>query len=638
MNILTLESVSKSYGMKPLFNEIQFSIHEGDKIGLIGVNGTGKSTLLQVIAGIVEPDQGKVIKSNQIRMEYLPQNPEFDQNMTVLEYVYYGESEKAKVVLNYEKTLRKLESDPEDEATQTRLQELIQQMDRVEAWEWETQAKSILTKLKITDFSRMVTDLSGGQKKRVAMARTLIHAADILILDEPTNHIDHQTVEWLEEYLAKFKGALLLITHDRYFLDRVVNRIVELDQGKLYSYKGNYSYFLEEKSNRLESLSASEEKRQNILRRELAWLRRGAKARTTKQKARIDRIKDIQNDAYEINNEKVDFSALGSTRLGKKVIEVEHISKKIESRYLFKDFSYIVVPGDRIGIIGKNGSGKSTLLNVLSGRIAPDEGKVTRGETVQLSYYDQENMNLDLNQKVIDYIKEGAEVIFGADGSTLTASQMLERFLFPPQVQWNTIGHLSGGEKRRLYLLRHLMESPNVLLLDEPTNDLDIQTLTILEEYLEQFRGSYIIVSHDRYFLDRTVDHLFCFEEDGHISHFMGNYSEYLELMKLKEQEQRDSSATIQKNSMPEIKKNEQPKESSKPRKLSFKEQKEYEQIEEKIMLLEEKNEALLEAINQAGSDYTKLQELTAEQNRISSELEQTIERWAELSSIAEGI
>lgn len=631
MNILTLEAVSKTYGIKPLFNKIDFSIHEKDKIGLIGVNGTGKSTLLKIVSGIEEPDEGRVTKGGQIRLEYLPQNPDFDQPMSVLDYVFSGESKVVKLVYEYQKVIHQLEQSSDDIQLQKRLNELIPQMDRLEAWEWETQAKTILTRLGIIEFSKAVQTLSGGEKKRVAMARTLIHAVDILILDEPTNHIDHTTVEWLEDYLSKFKGALVLITHDRYFLDRVVNQIVELDQGKLYKYKGNYSQFLDQKRVRLEQLASSEDKHNNLLRRELAWLHKGAKARTTKQKARIDRVNELRDTSFELKNESVDFSALGGTRLGKKVLEIEHVSKKIENRVLINDFNYIVVPRDRLGIIGRNGSGKSTLLNILAGKLTPDEGKVHRGETVRMSYYDQENMNLDLNMKVIDYIKEAAEVIQGADGSTLTASQMLERFLFVPDIQWSTIARLSGGEKRRLYLLRKLMEEPNVLLLDEPTNDLDIQTLTILDDYLEQFNGSVIIVSHDRYFLDRTVEHLFSFEENGTLTPFMGNYTSYLEKKEL--EDVMVKNLIKEDKSAPAENQNTQ----NKPRKLGFMEQREYDQIDEKIALLEEKNAHLLEQINQAGSDYEKLHKLSEEQLKISKEIENTLERWAVLSEIAEG-
>jgi ATP-binding cassette subfamily F protein uup len=630
MNILTLESVSKNFGIKQLLNHIDFSIHDKDKIGVIGVNGTGKSTLLKVIAGIIPPDEGRIAKGNHVRIEYLPQNPAFDQPLNVLEYVYTGDSQIAKLVYEYESVLQQLSQDSENIQLQKKLHELVPQMDTLEAWEWETQAKTILTKLGITKFDQPVQSLSGGEKKRVAMARVLIHAVDILILDEPTNHIDHATVEWLEDYLSKFKGALLLITHDRYFLDRVVNQMVELDHGSLYQYKGNYSDFLDQKAMRLEQLASSEDKRQNLLRRELAWLHKGAKARTTKQKARIDRVNALQNSKVDIKNEKLDFAALGGSRLGKKVLEIEHVTKKTENRLLINDFNYIVVPGDRVGITGKNGSGKSTLLNMLAGKTQPDEGRIVRGETVKLSYYDQENMNLPKDMKVIDYIKEGAEVIHGADGSTLTASQMLERFLFSPSIQWTTISNLSGGEKRRLYLLRHLMEEPNVLLLDEPTNDLDIQTLTILEEYLDQFNGSVIIVSHDRYFLDRTVDHMFCFEENGTLTHFMGNYSDFLD-KKLAEE---SAYLTLQKEE--KVTTAEKPKNQNTTRKLGFNEQREYDQIEELIAVLEDLNTDLLEQIQEAGSNYEELQKLTKKQEETSSELDRLVERWAELSEIAQ--
>jgi ABC transport system ATP-binding/permease protein len=631
MNILTLESVSKAYGVKPLFTNINFGVQDGEKIGLIGVNGAGKSTLLKVIAGIIPPDEGRISKGNRVSLEYLPQNPEFEQSQTVLDYVFFGDSPVVKLIYEYEKLLHQLEQQAENPQLQQKLHDLIPQMDAMSAWEWETNAKTILTKLGITQFDAQVQNLSGGQKKRVAMARALIQPADLLILDEPTNHIDHGTIEWLEDYLAKYKGALLLITHDRYFLDRVVNHIVELDQGSLYQYTGNYSDFLELKAARMEQLAATEDKRQNLLRRELAWLRRGAKARTTKQKARIDRVHELQNAGVDLKNDKLDFSALSGSRLGKKVLEIEHLTKRIGDQLLIRDFNYLVLPGDRVGIIGRNGSGKSTFLNLLAGKIQPDDGQIIRGETVRLSYYDQESVYLDPEMKVIDYIKEGAEVIQAADGSVITAAKMLERFLFPPSIQWTAIARLSGGEKRRLYLLRILMESPNVLLLDEPTNDLDIETLTILEDYLDQFSGSVIIVSHDRYFLDKTVDQLFCFEGDGAISQFNGNYSEYLEQKKAEEAMQK-----AQRTEVKAVQATEQ-KEQNKPRKLSFKEQREFEQIEEKIVALEERNTILLAQMDEASSDYQKLKEITDEQAEVAAELDRLIERWAELSEIAQG-
>lgn len=631
MNILSLEAVSKSYGVKPLLDNVTFGVSEGEKIGVIGVNGAGKSTFLKIVAGILPPDQGRVVVGNKMTVQYLPQDPTFEEELTVLDYVFAGDTPALKVVHDYESIMDSLSRHPEDASLQNRLQQVIARMDATEAWDMETHAKTILTKLGIVDFSQKVTQLSGGQKKRVAMARTLIQPSDLLILDEPTNHIDHETVEWLEDYLAKFRGALLIITHDRYFLDRVANEIVELDQAKLFRYEGNYSKYLEQKEIRLQQQIASEDKRKNLLRREMAWLRRGAKARTTKQKARIDRIQHLQDSTNPIKNQQMDWGALGSKRLGKKVLEFKQVTKRLESRTLIKDFNYIVLPDDRVGIIGRNGSGKSTLLNLIAGRIQPDEGEIIRGETVRLSYYDQESLELNPDMKVIDYIKEVAEVIHGTDGSVLTASQMLERFLFPPSMQWSNIGRLSGGEKRRLYLLRKLMEEPNVLLLDEPTNDLDVQTLAILEDYLEHFPGAVIVVSHDRAFLDQSVDHLFHLKEDGTLESFYGTYTDYLEQLKL-EQAQEKQEKKIEKSSSAQQLKNE-----AKARKLSFKEQREFEQIEDRISKLEERIADLDSQIEQAGSDYVLLQSLSNERATSLKELDEALERWAELSEIAEG-
>jgi len=631
MNILSLESVYKSYGMKPLLENVTFGVSEGQKIGLIGVNGTGKSTFLKIVAGQIPPDQGRVVIGNKVKVEYLPQDPAFETDMSVLDYVFAGDSPMMKLVHEYERVMDLIARDPQNSKVQQQLQEIITRIDATGAWELETHAKTILTKLGISNFSSSILRLSGGQKKRVAMARALIHPADLLILDEPTNHIDHQTVEWLEEYLARFRGALLLITHDRYFLDRVVNHIIELDQGALFRYEGNYSRYLEEKQIRLQQLEASEEKRKNILRREMAWLSRGAKARTTKQKARIDRIGELASASYENKTQKMDWSALGAKRLGKKVIEFQQVSKSFGGRTVIKDFDYILLPDDRVGIIGRNGSGKSTLLNMIAGKIKPDQGEIVQGETVKMAYYDQESMDLDPNLKVIDYIKEASEVIHGADGSVLTASQMLERFLFPPQTQWSTISRLSGGEKRRLYLLRKLMEEPNVLLLDEPTNDLDVQTLSILEDYLEHFPGAVVIVSHDRAFLDQTVDHLFHLQEDGTLQSFYGTYSEYLEQLKRDEVKEKQEKKAERNENEPKEKK------SNKPRKLSFKEQKEFEQIEHRIAELEERNSELLDLIQTVVDDYVLLQSYSEEQAQITKELDAALERWAELSEIAEG-
>ncbi len=636
MNILTVEGVSKSFGEKVLFQDISFAIPEGQRIGVIGVNGTGKSTLLKIIAGKETADSGKVIHPGQYRIEYLPQTPEFDQTSTVLDQVFYGDSPLMRAIRGYEKAVLELAQDPHNEQKQRQLLHFQQQMDASDAWDANTQAKSILTRLGITQFQQAVGELSGGQRKRVAMARALIQPADLLILDEPTNHIDNETVEWLEEYLSRFKGSLLLVTHDRYFLDRVTNRILEIDRGKLYSYEGNYSVFLEKKAEREEQEAASESKRQNLLRRELAWLRRGAKARTTKQKARIQRIEDIQAKETNAPAAKLEM-AIGSSRLGKKVIELENVSKSFVDRTLVRDFSYIVVPQDRVGIIGPNGSGKTTLLQMIAGRLQPDAGSIETGETVKLAYYTQESVEMNEQLRVIDYIKEAAEVIRTVDGQVITASQMLERFLFPPHQQWTPIARLSGGERRRLYLLRTLMSEPNVLLLDEPTNDLDIQTLSVLEDYLEHFPGAVITVSHDRYFLDRTVDRLFVFEGDGVIRQFTGSYSEYLELKRTEDAAQAKASQEAAKQAKAS-EKAVSGRGQNRTKRLSYKDQKDWDEIEGRIGEVEAKLALVKEQIAAAGSDFETAQRLYEEEQQLSATLEQLVERWAELSELVEEI
>jgi ATP-binding cassette subfamily F protein uup len=638
MQILSVENLSKEYGEKVLFNHISFHIAEQERIGLIGVNGTGKSSLLAIIAGLDVPDSGKVIHANRFTVEYLPQNPAFDENSTVLEQVFYGDSPLIKLMREYEQALADLQQAPNDEGRQARLLALQNKMDEADAWESNTQAKTVLTRLGIHDFTQKVSELSGGQRKRVAMARALIQPADLLILDEPTNHIDNETVEWLEEFLSRYKGALLLVTHDRYFLDRVTTRIFELDGGKLYAYEGNYAAFLEKKAERLENEAAAESKRQNLLRRELAWLRRGAKARTTKQKARIQRVEELRDRDAPASAAKLDI-ALGASRLGKKVMEIEHVSKAYGTRKLIDDFSYIVLPKDRVGIIGPNGSGKSTLLNILAGRIQPDSGTVDIGQTVKIAYYTQNSIEMNEQLRAIEYVKEAAEVIRTSDGQAITASQMMERFLFSPHMQYTPIHRLSGGEKRRLYLLRTLMGEPNVLFLDEPTNDLDIQTLSILEDYLELFPGAVITVSHDRYFLDRTVDHLFAFEGDGKIRHFQGNYSEYLETRQLERAIQEESGEKDASRAAAEKEKNEKAQSgrgNNRPRKLSYKDQKEWDEIEGKIAALEQRSEELKQEIVAAGSDYGKVEKLYAEQQQVAEQLDAAIERWTELSLLIE--
>lgn len=629
LSILSVENLNKSYGDKTLFDQLSFSISGHDRIGLIGVNGTGKSTLLKILAGLESMDSGKIIHANQFHIEYLPQQPELDHNLTVLEQIYYGDSSIMTTMRDYEKALKDLEKDPSDEKLQARLFARQQKMDELDAWEASTVAKTVLTKLRITDFSKSVSLLSGGQKKRVAIAKALIQRADLLILDEPTNHLDNETVEWLESFLAQYKGALLLVTHDRYFLNRVTNQIFELDGGKLFTYEGNYEVFLEKKAEREMVTEQNEEKRQNILRRELAWLRRGAKARTTKQKARIQRVEELQNQKGPSAKQSVEFS-IGSQRLGDKVIEVERISKAFEDTCLFQDFSYLVVPGERLGIIGPNGSGKSTLLNILAGRQTIDSGTIDVGETVKIGYYTQgdEEMNGDL--RVIEFIKEVAQIVTTSGGHTITAEQMLERFLFSRPMQWTYIRRLSGGERRRLYLLKILMTEPNVLFLDEPTNDLDIQTLSILEDYLEIFPGVVITVSHDRYFLDRVVDRLLVFNGKGKIDRFLGSYSEFME--EEKERRQLEAETVV-----PVIKQ-EQGSRKEKKKKLSYKEQQEWNQIEDRIAILEDQKSSIEAEIIAAGSDIGKINELFAKQKDVEAKLDEAMERWEELSLLIEEI
>jgi ATP-binding cassette subfamily F protein uup len=631
MNLLTIENVSKSYSEKKLFNNISFGINEGDKIGIIGVNGTGKTTFLKVVSGVEVPDEGKVVKGNSVRMEYLSQSPDFNPESTVLEQVFRGDTPLMKLIRQYEKAMES------HTATGEEIMKLTSQMDSMNAWTIESDAKAILNKLGVSDFNAKVGNLSGGQRKRIALAAVLISPCDLLILDEPTNHLDNDTIDWLEQYLNKRKGALLMITHDRYFLDRVVNEIIELDKGNLYTYKGNYSDFLEKKVEREEMELASEKKRQNLFRKELAWIRRGAKARSTKQKARIDRFEELSEQKLDIDNSKVEIS-VASTRLGKKVIEVNNISKSFGDRKLIDDFSYILLRDDRVGIIGPNGMGKSTLINIISGKLKPDSGEVEVGETVKIGAFSQETYHMDDSLRVIDYIREGAEFISNEEGYKLSASQMLERFKFPPADQWTPIAKLSGGEKRRLYLLRVLMEAPNVLILDEPTNDLDIETLTILEDYLDEFPGAVISVSHDRYFLDRMATKIFSFEGNGKIVQYTGNYTDYKE-----DNRQKDINSLEEKNKKTVDKKSEavdsnQGKKKERALKFSFKEQREYDEIDEVIAGIEEKISELEAKINAANTNYSLLQELIAEKEETEKLLEEKMDRWVYLNDLAEKI
>jgi ABC transport system ATP-binding/permease protein len=623
--MLTIENLTKTYGEKQLFNDISFTITEKERVGLIGVNGTGKSSLLKIVAGVDVPDSGDIVMPKDYKIAYSSQTPVLNENLSVLDQVFEGDAPVLRLVKEYEKTLMDLENQPNEVSIQERLFEIQKRMDAIDGWDVGTNAKSILTKLGITDFSKMIYELSGGQKKRVSLAQVLIQEADLLILDEPTNHLDFESVKWLEDYLSRYNGALLLVTHDRYFLDRVTNRMFELDGGKLYSYKGNYAAFLEAKATREENDAATLEKQRNLYRRELEWIRRGAKARTTKQKARIDRFESLDTQISSVKTtDKLDISLSGS-RLGKQVFELKNATKTFGSQVILKDFNLLVKPGDRLGIVGNNGTGKSTLLNTLAGKLPLDSGDFVMGQTVKVAYYTQENEDLDENKRMIEYLKETAQVVDTSDGKTISAAQMLERFLFPPYTHGTPIRKLSGGEKRRLYLLKILMTEPNVLLLDEPTNDLDTQTLTVLEEYLEEFPGVVITVSHDRYFLDKVVEQLLVLRGDGEIDSYYGNYTEFLNS---------DLGKGESKTLVQPVKTTEQDK--PKKKKMTYKEKMEWENIDDEIANAEERIKEITDEIALTGSDFEKAHTLMKEEQELNERLEHLIERWSYLSELAE--
>ncbi|WEK54471.1 MAG: ABC-F family ATP-binding cassette domain-containing protein [Candidatus Cohnella colombiensis] len=636
MHLMSVENISKSYTEKMLFENVTFGVESGDKIGIIGVNGTGKSTLLKVIAGLEQPDTGNISMGRSVKLRMLSQDPIFAAEETALEHVLGGDSPQLEAVREHAELLLALELKPNDEALQQRLIVVNQHMDELNAWELESEAKSVLTKLGIEQYNVKVATLSGGQRKRVAMAAALLQSSDILILDEPTNHIDNDSVAWLESMLQKRKGALLMITHDRYFLDRVSNRVIELDQGKAYFYEANYSRFLELKLEREERESATEAKRQNLLRNELAWIRRGAQARSTKQKARIDRFEALKAQTPKASGGKLDVSVV-SARLGRKIIEIEHMTKRFGERTLIRDLSYIAVPEDRVGIVGRNGSGKSTLLKLIAGMLTPDEGTVELGSTVKLGWFSQEHEEMNESLRVMEYIREGAEQVKLLDGSTLSAGQMLERFLFSSDMQWTVISKLSGGEKRRLQLLRVLMNAPNVLLLDEPTNDLDIATLTVLEDYLDDYLGVVLTVSHDRYFLDRIADRILAFEGEGVITHHTGNYTDYQAYAAKQEQ----AESALQK---PSVEATSAVTDSSRTDgrgralKMSFKDQRDFEQIDGWIADTEAAITSVAAQMELASSDSVRLQELASEQQGLEQKLDQLLERWTELNELAEQI
>jgi ATP-binding cassette subfamily F protein uup len=639
MNILSLESVVKQYADRPLLDGISLGIEAGERVGVVGVNGSGKTTLLRIIAGAEPPDVGRVSVARDLRVAYLPQNPALDAELTVIEQIFRGDAPGMRLLRDYEPAASALARSPDDAALQQQVAALVAEMDAAGVWGLENDAHTILSRLGIADLTmQRIANLSGGQRKRVAMAVALIAPADLLILDEPTNQIDVETVAWLETFLARSAAALLLVTHDRYFLDRLVGRIVEMDGGKLYSYPGAYSRFLELKAERAAQQVSDEARRQTILRKELAWLRRGAQARTTKQQARIDRIATMREATPDVPRGELEVS-VAARRLGKKVIELKGVSEGYPStnsgpggeRTLIRDLSLTITPRDRLGIIGPNGSGKTTLLNLIAARIHPDAGVIDIGATVHMAYYDQESAGLDESRRVIDYIKEGAELVLTGEGALVSAAQMLERFLFPPAAHYTPIARLSGGERRRLYLLRTLMAAPNVLLLDEPTNDLDIQTLAVLEDYLDEFAGALIVVSHDRYFLDRTVEHLLVFEGDGAVVEYPGSYSFYAETMA------RHAPSTTPAPDHRNVQSNAPAAPLARPRKLTFKEARELQDLERRIAALEAEQATLHTRVNAAAGDYQELLRLTAELEHVDAALEAAVERWAELAEIGEG-
>lgn len=626
MTILTARSIKKDFGIKEIITDGNFSLNEGDKVGLIGTNGSGKSTLLKMIAGIEAIDSGELWRNPKAKIAYLPQQPEVNEDYDVLEQVFAHSSDSMALIKEYEAVSAQLaHNNQSTDDLMAKLSSLTQRIETAGAWELETNAKIILDKLGITNLDAKIGTLSGGYRKRIALASALLSTPDLLLMDEPTNHLDAISVEWLESYLNSYQGALLLITHDRYFLDRVTNRILEIDRGSLYAYEGNYAYYLEKKAIAEEMEASSQQKYQGVLRRELQWLQRGPKARSTKQKARIDRITQMQEQEWKEDIGKVAIST-ASRRIGKKVIELENISKSYGEKTLIKNFSYIFNPEDRIGIIGSNGAGKSTLMDIITGRVSPDSGKVEIGSTIHIGYFDQHSTTLakNQNQRVIEYLKDVAELVKTADGSIITASQMLERFLFPPDQQYAPIHKLSGGEKRRLFLLEVLIKAPNVLILDEPTNDLDVQTLGVLEDYLEDFSGCVIVVSHDRYFLDRTVETIFALEAGGNLRQYPGNYSVYLDTQKTENLTEKP----------PKPAKVKPPKSSPQPtQKLSSKEKREYNGLEAKIEALEAEKAQLEDLLyNHPPEDFNEVQTLSENLAKLVEEIETATLRWLELA------
>lgn len=614
---------------KTLFDHLSFLIHEKDRIGLIGINGTGKTSLLNIIAGVDsgDGDLAAIQQPSDYQIGYLSQNQTFDENITIAEAVFQGDSPIIKAVKNYELALAALSENGLDEGVQRRYTQAEEAMNKQDAWTADTNAKIILQKLGIPTLEKKIGELSGGQLKRVSLAQVLIEAPDLLLLDEPTNHLDYETIEWLENFLNNYRGAVLMVTHDRYFLDRVTNRIFELSFGKLYEYKGNYETYVMEKAERERVAVEQEEKRKRLFKQELAWMRAGVQARGTKQQARIDRFQDLKENLHQVQTNGTLEADFATQRLGKKVLEIKEGNYAIDHKQLLKDFNLLIQANDRIGITGKNGAGKSTLLNILAGRIPLESGLYSIGETVRIGYYTQQNEEMDPNQRMIAYLQEAAEEVKRSDGSSVGVAEMLERFLFPRFMHGTLIGKLSGGEKRRLYLLKLLISQPNVLLLDEPTNDLDIDTLTILEDYIQTFKGAVIAVSHDRYFLDKTMDKLLVFQGNGQILSFYGTMSEYLANQKEQEKvKEKPLNKPVKEAST----------EKKEKTKLTYMEQKEWATIEEDITQLETKLETLTEEMNHQGDDFVRLQELQEAVTATEQLLEEKMNRWEYLSEYAD--
>lgn len=625
MNIISIENLNKSYGEKILFENLSLGINEGEKIGLIGRNGEGKTTLLKIISGYEKEDSGIITKNRNLRIEYLSQNITFKDDLTVLEQVFMGNNKLLELFREYN-NLIKTENYKDDE-----LIRITEKMDKYNAWQLESKAKLVLNKLGIEDINEKISNLSGGKKKRVSLASVLINESDLLILDEPTNHLDNDSIDYLEEYLMEYKGAILMVTHDRYFLDRVSNRIIELDNKKIYSYSGNYNYFLTKKMEREEKDIATERKRKSLYRQELEWMKQGVKARGTRQKARVERFNNLKNSKLDIDDEEIEIN-VGGQRLGRKIVEIDNIYKSFGEKQVIKDFSYTILRDDRIGIVGDNGSGKSTLMNIISGNIEADRGIVDIGETVKIGYFSQEIKNMDENLRAIEYIKEGGEFIKTSTDDKITATDMMELFLFDSNEQYSVISTLSGGERRRLFLLRVLMEGPNFLILDEPTNDLDIQTITILEEYIESFPGPVIVVSHDRYFLNKVTNSTFHIE-NAEIKMYPGNYSYYKKMhigTNKIENETIKNKEIIEETNIDDNK--------NRTLKFSYNEKREFETIDMEIKKLEENLEKVEKDIELNAANYVKLEELLVEKEELEEKLEFKMERWLYLTELNEEI